>query len=66
MLFTLHEFADDLNISVHSIDVDSNKELQQQYNELVPVLNIGTRQICHHFFDRQALIQALDAERAVN
>jgi len=63
MLYTLNEFASDLDFSVQLVDVDSNNQLQQQYNDLVPVLKLGAHTICYHFFDRQALLQALETER---
>ncbi len=76
MLYTLNDFSSDLNFTVVTIDIDeaaideardSNHNgklgLKQQYNDLVPVLKLGDEEICHHFFDRQALIQTLGAER---
>ena len=64
MLYTLQGFANEWNFSVDTIDIDADDQLLEQYNELVPVLTLGSQKICHHFFDRQALFQALDAERA--
>ena len=66
MQVTLHDFAAEMRFDVQPIDVDTDPLLVQQYNELVPVLKLGEKTICHHFFDRQALVQALDAERSVN
>lgn len=63
MLFTLNDFSDNLNFSLTLIDVDEDPKTKQQFNDLVPVLKLEDKEICHHFFDRQALIQALGAER---
>jgi len=63
MLYTLNEFSDELNFSIRLIDIDTDKQLLQLYNDLVPVLKIGSEDICHHFLDRQALLKALEAER---
>jgi len=63
MLYTLREFAVDLNFSIQLIDIDTDPRLVERYNDLVPVLKIGSEDICHHFLDRQALLQALETER---
>ena len=65
MLYTLNDFSDDLSYSVTLIDIDldSDSTLKAKYNDLVPVLKLGNEEICHHFFDREALIQSLAAER---
>ena len=65
MLYTLNDFSDDLSYSVSliDIDVDSDSTTREQYNDLVPVLKLGNEEVCHHFFDREALIQSLAAER---
>jgi len=60
MLYTLNDFSDDLSYSVTLIDIDLDSDLaiREQYNDLVPVLKLGKEEICHHFFDREALIQS--------
>jgi len=65
MLYTLKDFSADLSYSVSlvDIDLDSDSAIREQYNDLVPVLKLGDEEICHHFFDREALIQSLAAER---
>jgi len=65
MLYTLNDFSADLSYSVSlvDIDLDSDSAIREQYNDLVPVLKLGDEEICHHFFDREALIQSLAAER---
>ena len=65
MLYTLNDFSADLSYSVSlvDIDLDSDSAIREQYNDLVPVLKLGDEEICHHCFDREALIQSLAAER---
>ena len=41
------------------IDVDSDKDLASRYGELVPVVMLGDRQICHYFLDQVALLEAI-------
>ena len=64
MLFTLNDFSGDLNFSLQMIDIDLDPVVREEFNDLVPVLKHGDEEICHHFFDREALIQSLAAERA--
>lgn len=42
------------------IDIDDFPELENQYNELVPVLLHGEREICHWHFDEAKLKNYLD------
>lgn len=37
------------------VDVDSDPQLEQRFDELVPVLMAGDEEICHHFLDEDAL-----------
>ena len=64
MLYTLNDFSEDLNFTLSLIDIDLDPATREQFNDFVPVLKLGDEEICHHFFDREALIQALAAERA--
>ena len=41
------------------IDIDRDVELIRQYDVLVPVLCFGEQEICHHFFDEEALMAIL-------
>ena len=47
-------------ISWHEIDIDRSIELIRLYDALVPVLCLGEQEICHHFFDEKALLEALN------
>jgi len=46
-------------IEWREIDIDRDVELIRRYDVLVPVLCLGDREVCHHFFDESALIAAL-------
>jgi len=64
MLYLLNEYSTDLNFSVNTIDIDLNSQTKMQFNDLVPVLKNGDDEICHHFYDHQALQESLAAVRA--
>ncbi len=38
------------------IDVDSDAQLEHRFDELVPVLMAGEKEICHYFLDEAALL----------
>ena len=65
MIAVLHEFAQELSISISTIDIDRDPSvshaLRQQYNALVPVLCVEGTEICHHFLDLEALKAGLDS-----
>ena len=42
------------------VDVDADPELEEKYNELVPVLLDGDTEICHWFLDEETLRVHLD------
>lgn len=44
------------------VDVDADPVLEERYNEKVPVLLHGEREICHWHLDETALIALLKAE----
>ena len=41
------------------IDIDRDVGLIKQYDSKVPVLCLSGHEICHYFFDEQALLKAL-------
>jgi len=51
-------------IAWQEIDIDRDIDLIRRYDVLVPVLCIGEQEICHHFFDEEALLAALDQDRS--
>lgn len=54
------EYGFDLEI----IDVDGDPQLEEKYNELVPVLLHGGTEICHWFLDEPKLQAFLHARRS--
>lgn len=44
------------------VDVDADEALEEQYNELVPVLLDGDTEICHWFLDEEKLKTHLAAQ----
>lgn len=59
MLAVLAVFREPMGFDVSVVDIDRDPALVEKYNALVPVLALGEREICHHFFDKLALEQAL-------
>ncbi len=47
-------------ITWQEIDIDRDIDLIRRYDVLVPVLCFGEQEICHHFFDEEALLAALN------
>jgi glutaredoxin len=60
MKFTLDELAPDYAFSLQVVDIDTDPELQQRYNVLVPVLCHDQLEICHHFLDLEQLKKVLN------
>ena len=40
---------------VETKDIDSDPALRERYNSLVPVLAVGTEEVCHYFLDPDKL-----------
>jgi thioredoxin reductase (NADPH) len=40
---------------IEVVDVDEHPALEARWNEWVPVLLVGEREICHHRLDREAV-----------
>ena len=51
MEVALAPLAEEFGASVTVLDVDSDPQLEARYDELVPVLLHGEREICHYFLD---------------
>jgi len=62
MRATLVELLDGRAVRVTELDVDADPALFARYNEWVPVLKRGEREICHYFIDAVALEQALGSD----
>jgi len=59
MLQALRGLQPQLGFELQLVDVDRDPELVQRYDEWVPVLCLGEREICHYRLDEQALRAAL-------
>ena len=59
---SLREYETELNFSVSVVDIDGDAALRASYNELVPVLTHGNKEICRYFLDMVALRQALGTD----
>ncbi|ULJ62321.1 glutaredoxin family protein [Wielerella bovis] len=51
----------ELGFGVAIVAIDDFPDLEEKYNELVPVLLHGDTEICHYFLDEQALRDYLQA-----
>lgn len=47
----LGPIAEQFGVHISILDVDSDPELESRYDELVPVLLHGERELCHYFLD---------------
>ena len=59
MLAQLNEFSQSLNFTLSVIDIDETPALRQRYNDAVPLLLAGDREICRHFLDLKSLQAAI-------
>ncbi|WP_274585394.1 glutaredoxin family protein [Neisseria leonii] len=55
----LHVFQTAYGFDLDIIDIDDFPDLEQQYNEKVPVLLHGAHEICHWHLDEAALLAYL-------
>lgn len=53
----LPSYLEEAGISLNTVYIDNNSELEQEYGTLVPVLKAGEKEICHYFLDVKALQQ---------
>jgi thiol-disulfide isomerase/thioredoxin len=59
MLAALEALRSEFSFEVEVVDVDSDPALEAKYDELVPVLSAGDRQLCHYFLDGPAVREYL-------
>ena len=59
MLHTLSEWRAELEFEIERVDVESAPELVARYGPKVPVLALGSTEVCHYFLDLDALRRAL-------
>jgi len=60
MLQALRGLQRQLGFELQLVDVDRDAELARRYDEWVPVLCLGEREVCHYRLDEQVLRQFLD------
>ncbi len=48
------------------VDIDRHADLEARYGDKVPVLLDGDREICHYFFDENALMAHLQSTPRLN
>ena len=63
MIAALQPLQSRFHFEVQVVDVDSNPELERQYGEKVPVLVLGTEELCHYFLDTATVTAALEKIR---
>lgn len=51
MELALTPIAEEFGASITVLDVDADPALEASYDELVPVLLHGDKQLCHYFLD---------------
>jgi glutaredoxin len=53
----LPDYLEEAGLSLNTIYIENNSELEELYGSLIPVLKAGNREICHYFLDVKALQQ---------
>ncbi|VVD68079.1 glutaredoxin [Pandoraea eparura] len=61
MLAALEAMRPAWDFSITVIDVDSDPALEAQYDEIVPVLALGERELCRYRLDAAAVAAALQS-----
>lgn len=57
----LKPFQDEYGFGLDVFDVDDDPALEEKYNELVPVLLAGDKEICYWYLDEEKLRQVLES-----
>ncbi len=55
MLAALQPLQAELSFSVVWVDIEGDKALEQRFGELVPVLMVGDKTLCHYHLNEVAL-----------
>jgi thioredoxin reductase (NADPH) len=58
MLQALRGLQPRLGFELTPVDIDRDPDLRQRYDEWVPVLCHGDRELCHYHLDEQAVRDA--------
>ena len=56
MLQALRGLQPHLGFEIRAVDIDRDPRLRQRYDEWVPVLCHGERELCHYRLDEQSVI----------
>ena len=59
MQVTLEAYRERWAFDLRLIDIEGNSALETELGERVPVLKLGSEEICHYFLDEVALANAL-------
>lgn len=59
MLAQARPLAAEHGVEIELVDIDDDLALAKRYNLRIPVLELDGREVCHHFFDQDALERAL-------
>lgn len=63
MEVALAPIASEFGARVKILDVDADPQLEDRYNELVPVLLHGEKELCHYFLDEPKVREYLSEIR---
>jgi len=63
MLVALEELLGEFSFTVQVLDVDADRGLEEKYGELVPVLELEGKELCHYFLDAAKVREVLAAFR---
>ena len=55
MLAALEATRGEFDFAVEVVDVDARPEWVERYDQLVPVLTLADKEICHYFLDVESL-----------
>ncbi len=59
------ELLEPHSYTIKRVDIDTDPQLQHRYNEHVPVLLLGDRELCRHFLDLKTVEAALAGYNSV-
>ena len=59
MIAALQQLQGRFQFEINVVDVDADAALEMRYGELVPVLVVDDRELCHYFLDEPAVTDFL-------
>lgn len=62
MLAAARPIAERHGAAIECVDIDDDPDLAWRYNTIIPVLELGGREVARHHLDPGALERALEAE----